>query len=529
MVPCKRWVELIVFWTVTLVQAAPAADYLAKRKALLLEEQSMRIGGTGGTLTPEEREVDGLMMAEKRQLIEAAKINGSDFPASHSFLNQTARLAMEATEAFKIIRRMPKGGLLHVHDTSYTSLDWVVKNVTYRDHCYMCVSGTYYVKFRFYQTPPSDPNCTWTLVSAVRATSENVEEFDQSLYRNLSLVTPDPASAYPTAAAVWARFLDYFVHKATGLLLYAPVYEDYIWEGLRQIHEDNVQYLELRGLLPLAYELDQTKHDVDWVLKMHRRVFMQFAQQNPDFIGGRFIKTAIRSFSKETMLVKVKEAMRLYQEYPDFFVGFDICSDEDALNPTVFYIDALLYPSQQDPPVHLPFFFHAGETDWQETATDYNMLDALLLNSTRIGHGFALYKHPLLKQKIKERDIAIEVNPISNQVLNLVSDLRIHPATSLIAENYPLVISCDDRALWESLPLSHDFYVTFMALTGEAAGLATLKQLALNSLRYSVLPPADKQQAITLWQEKWNLFIHNVVMEIRQSQKTCSADDVACP
>ena len=43
-------------------------------------------------------------------------------------------------------------------------------------------------------------------------------------------------------------------------------------------------------------------------------------------------------------------------------------------------------------------------------------MDAVLLNSTRIGHGYALYKHPLVMQLIKERDIAIEVNPISNQV-----------------------------------------------------------------------------------------------------------------
>ena len=43
-------------------------------------------------------------------------------------------------------------------------------------------------------------------------------------------------------------------------------------------------------------------------------------------------------------------------------------------------------------------------------------MDALLLNTTRIGDGYALYKHPLLKKKIRQLDIAIEVNPISNQV-----------------------------------------------------------------------------------------------------------------
>ena len=58
----------------------------------------------------------------------------------------------------------------------------------------------------------------------------------------------------------------------------------------------------------------------------------------------------------------VKEAMRMYTRDPDFMVGFDLVGQEDPLHPLLFYIDALLYPSRQNPPVHLPYFFHAGET-----------------------------------------------------------------------------------------------------------------------------------------------------------------------
>jgi len=73
------------------------------------------------------------------------------------------------------------------------------------------------------------------------------------------------------------------------------------------------------------------------------------------------------------------------------------------------------------------------------------MMDAILLNTKRIGHAFALPKHPQLWSTIKKRNIAIEVNPISNQVLGFVWDLRNHPASFLIAENFPIVISSDDR------------------------------------------------------------------------------------
>ena len=69
------------------------------------------------------------------------------------------------------------------------------------------------------------------------------------------------------------------------------------------------------------------------------------------------------------------------------------------------------------------------------------------------------------------------------QVLGLVSDLRNHPVASLIAQNFPLVISSDDPAVWGALPLTHDFYMAFMVLSGEDSGLGMLKQLALNSLK----------------------------------------------
>ena len=59
----------------------------------------------------------------------------------------------------------------------------------------------------------------------------------------------------------------------------------------------------------------------------------------------------------------------------------------------------------------LPYF-----TDWEGTRVDDNVLDAVLLNTTRIGHGYALLKHPEVMRLIKERYIGIEVNPISNQV-----------------------------------------------------------------------------------------------------------------
>lgn len=117
--------------------------------------------------------------------------------------------------------------------------------------------------------------------------------------------------------------------------------------------------------------------------------------------------------------------------------------------------------------------------------------------------------HPTLMQMVMDRDVGIEICPISNQVLKLVDDLRDHPLVNFASRPFPATLSPDDGALWGAVGSSHDWTMAFFAL-GDLGGLAMLKQLAINSLLHSALGPDDKAAAMATWRASWDDYIARV-------------------
>lgn len=198
----------------------------------------------------------------------------------------------------------------------------------------------------------------------------------------------------------------------------------------------------------------------------------------------------------------INETNKMKLKFPDFFAGFDLVGQEDKGIPLITYADELKKMSND-----IQMYFHAGETNWYGVSIDENLLDAVLLGAKRIGHGFAIVKHPKVLKLMREKNIAIEICPISNQVLGLVKDLRNHPANILFSEGYPVVVSNDDPGIWGGKALSYDFYEAFMSLMSRNADIRALKQLAMNSITYSSLSEDKKIKAMDLFNQKWLVFI----------------------
>lgn len=469
------------------------------RDALIQMETSMQTGGQV-VLNEQEKQLNSRILQLKQK-----EIMRADFPPAMHFFK--ARDLISNSPLFPLLQKMPKGAALHLHDLAMVNVDWLVQNVTYRPDLYMCFTDSQFVRFIFSsQWPQQQPQCSpWVLLEKLRATMGNTTELDDGIRRNLTIFTDlDPEVLYPTQDVIWSRFEQAF-GAVSGLVSFAPVFRDYYYQGLSEFYADNVMYLEVRALLPKIYELDGSTRDRTWALKTYQEVTNQFIAEHPDFFGARVIFTVHRGVNSTVMGQVVEEAMELKRRFPDFMAGFDLVGREDQGNPLWYFRNELSLPSDRGQT--LPFFFHAGETNLEGSDVDQNLLDALLFNTSRIGHGFALLRHPVSKEISRKRGVALEICPVSNQVMKLVDDLRNHPGAALMAENHPLVISSDDPAMFGVSGLSYDFYEAFVGFGGLRSNLGTLKELAMNSIRYSSLTEQQQEKALAMWQKRWDKFI----------------------
>jgi len=97
----------------------------------------------------------------------------------------------------------------------------------------------------------------------------------------------------------------------------------------------------------------------------------------------------------------------------------------------------------------IPFLFHCGETLGVGGGVDGNLFDAVLLNSKRVGHGYAIARHPLLMEIFKEKKIAIESCPISNEILGLAPNIAGHHLPILLANDVPCTINSDNATFYK--------------------------------------------------------------------------------
>lgn len=347
-------------------------EFLAQRAEFVSQEESRALGADV-VLTEDEQKVNEYVMKLKKAELDAGFKSPINFAPSQHFFKVLDQIKNSAL--FQLIQKMPKGGILHAHDTAIGSMEPVIK-ATYQK--FLWQNGEFDrpspPRFKFSKTKPEPlDEVEWRSVADVRKELGN-EGFDENLRSLLTLFVDNPEVAYPCVNHAWGRFFSMFI-SLEPLITFKPVWEEYYTNTLKELYADNVTYLEFRGVLPPVYDLDNRVYSPEEVVQIYYDLSEKFKKEHPDFVGVKFIYAPIRAADDATFDGYLLEAENLHKKFPTFVAGFDLVGQEDLGRPLTDFNERLLKLSSS-----IQFFFHAGETNWNGM-TDDNMVSVIFIDS----------------------------------------------------------------------------------------------------------------------------------------------------
>ncbi|RAL12644.1 Metallo-dependent hydrolase [Aspergillus homomorphus CBS 101889] len=505
--------------------------HLQERSALLEREKTSRRDHAFKTNMSPVAQMAAEIVALTRQ--HESKIFWTTTEGSHSETKHpvlfpgmsfaVSRDRMQRTWLWNIVAAMPKGCLLHAHMEAMIDIDWMLDQAL--EIPGFCMSSPIPINpatttelpppFEFHYRPGRSVACAipsiWTadyppnelipLGQVARTHPGGISAFKSWAIVQMT-ITKDEALYHHHRGIVdvWKKFAACF--RGIGGLFYTePIFRRCVPRLLQQLHDDKIKYVELR-LVPGAFH--RTGSDV---AESDARYFFEcFAQElqaycasphGAGFWGARMIWTALRSLPDEAIRASMQHCLDCKAAYPALIAGFDFVGQEGLGRPLVDLLPLCRWFQQECARRNLtiPFFFHAGECLGDGDATDGNIVDAILLGSRRIGHAFSLYKHPLLIDMVRDRQILVEMCPISHEILRLTSNILTHPMPALQARGVAVSLNNDDPAILGhgGNGLSYDFYQVLNAF--ENTGLGGVAAMAEDSVRWA----AFEDESETEW------------------------------
>ncbi len=282
---------------------------------------------------------------------------------------------------------------------------------------------------------------------------------------------------------LWTRLGDTGrnIHVRTELLV----------ENLKAFGAEGVLYLETQ------FSVDNLVRNDGGALPVDEAVaFVRARLARPDAaatgVTVRFQESVLR-FSPRAE-ADLRESYRFVLAHRDLWVGLNLVGIEERGpgHPRRF-LETFRELRRELPAV--PLAIHAGEMD----GPDFHVRDTLLLGASRLGHAVNLIKDPetllLLQQS---RRVLVEVNLISNRLLEYVPDLRRHPFPEYLRTGIPVALGTDDRGMWDS-NLTDEYYtaVTTFGLTWDE-----LVALGRNSLAHAFVDEREKARLLARYEER---------------------------
>ena len=405
---------------------------------------------------------------------------------SETFAARFEHFKATATPAqlYALLYDLPKGGDLH-HHLAGDGLpeDWYAIAIDpARDG-----GNTFYTRLSLahYDAEENAPAILFKTIQ--QSTYDALPAAKRADYKAMAELSPDERAAWQSSVLLDRpgkgrdEFFESTWPRLGALLTDAHVLAELTAVNMRRFGAEGVRYLEIQAL-PFR-EVDHAGQPMD-----AERVEQIFEERltRPDALATgvtvRFQYCVIRFLPDAE--ADVARAYAFLDKHRDWWVGINMAGREDRQigHPSRFLPT---YRQERRTYSGINISIHAGETD----EPDHHVRETLLLGATRIGHGVNLIDDPETMLLMRQQQYMVEINLISNRLLEYVPDLRKHPFPEYLRFGIPVCLNTDDRGMFGS-DLTDEYYtaVPLYHLTWPE-----IVALGRNSLAYGFMQPEKKR------------------------------------
>jgi len=245
------------------------SNYFTSRE-ILYNADSLLTLGYDIPLSENEMKVSEYLASLQKSFIETT---GKNFPPSNFFYE--GKSMIDTNMVYKFFRKMPKGALLHLHPTAGGSAEWIIKNVTYMDDCYMYTSHdgkNTYGAMNFIH-PDSVANNGWERFKTLR---EEKRIVDEELVQLLTFDESDKGNK-----KIWTDFENIF--NRVDLIDYEHAFRLFTRAMFDSLIADGEQYMELRTSLGGVFDLMGNKLTPEECLLIYKEIIDDVKIELPQF------------------------------------------------------------------------------------------------------------------------------------------------------------------------------------------------------------------------------------------------------
>lgn len=425
--------------------------------------------------------------------------------ADEHWFEQVKREASDQ-ELYQLLYEMPKGGDLHLHISGSGFPEWWYElGVQAKDYGY-----NYYTKVRINNCREYGAQAykvAWPylmmFVTLQESSLKKLSECEQSEFVRLEDMTIEQKLGWLNSIKLDKPFegrMEFFEthwQRLADLAANPYIRGEILFRNLEAFSKEGLIYLEPQVNAFGYYAADGSDISADEVAKILNERLAQPDAKALD-IDWRFQQAILRFIpTAEQSLIDSWEFIARNEPWVALnMVGRE---DDDKGHPLRF-LSTLRKLRQTDGSVRLSI--HAGEVD----EPNYHVRDTLLLGADRIGHGLNLITDPDTMRLMRHGPYMVEINLISNLLLEYVNDYSQHPFPEYLRTGIPVALSTDDRGMWDST-MTDEFFVAVKEFN---LSWDEIKLLSRNSLKHAFVDEETKADLIAKYDERIKKFEKNL-------------------